>query len=142
MVKPITDGVDPRVSAARRILVIEDNPDSRETLRSLLQLLGHYVEVAEDGVRGVERALAGHPDVAIIDIGLPKLDGYQVARRLRAALGRGIVLIAHTGYGQPEAYRQGQEAGFDVYLVKPVDWPELVRELTASAGRIPSGQVT
>jgi CheY-like chemotaxis protein len=108
-----------------RILLVEDNPDGRETMQILLELLGHEVDAAEDGLRGVEKALAWHPEVAIIDIGLPKLDGYQVAQRLRSALGRRIFLIALTGYGRPEDREKVLAAGFDVHLIKPVMFEEL-----------------
>jgi CheY-like chemotaxis protein len=110
---------------SRRVLVIEDNPDGRETLRLYLEMLGHSVEVAEDGLEGVRRALASRPDAAIVDLGLPRLNGYEVARQLRAALGDSIVLIAHTGYSRAEDRRRSYEAGFDVHFVKPVDLDEL-----------------
>jgi CheY-like chemotaxis protein len=119
-----------------RILVIEDNPDGRETLRVLLELLGHQVKVASDGLEGVALALSWGPDVALVDIGLPRLDGYEVARRLRAALGRRIFLIAQTGYGRPEDRRQGLAAGFDVHLVKPLWLEDLCHWLTVAAGRV------
>src|SRR5947208_413277 len=86
-------------SSFRRILVVEDNRDGREVLRTLLELLGNQVETAADGAEGVLKALAFQPDIALIDIGLPRLDGYQVARRLRAALGNRVILLAQTGYG-------------------------------------------
>src|SRR5262249_14589155 len=85
-------------SAHKHILLVEDNPDGRESLRLLLSLLGHQVDVAADGIEGVRKALAVHPDVALIDIGLPRLDGYEVARRIRAALGPKVVLLAYTAY--------------------------------------------
>jgi CheY-like chemotaxis protein len=87
----------------------------------LLQLLGHNVAAASDGVAGVETALAWRPEVALVDIGLPLLDGYDVARQLRAALGRGIVLVACTAYGMPEDIGRARAAGFDGHLVKPLD---------------------
>ena len=112
----------------RRILVIEDNADGREMLRMMLTLDGHEVAEAEDGVSGVEKALALRPDVVIMDIGLPGLDGYTAARRIRASeLGRQVRLVALTGYGQPEDKRRGAEAGFDAHLVKPVQPGELRR---------------
>jgi len=92
-------------SPSRRVLIIEDNVDTRETLRRLLEMDGHEVQEAADGAEGLEIALATRPDVVIVDIGLPRLDGYQVARRLRTALGRGPLLVAVTGYGQPEDRR-------------------------------------
>jgi CheY-like chemotaxis protein len=110
---------------SRRVLVIEDNADGRETLRLFLELIGHSVEVAEDGLEGVRKALALKPDAAIIDLGLPRLNGYEVARQLRAAFGNSIVLIAHTGYSRAQDRRRSYEAGFDVHLVKPVDLDEL-----------------
>jgi CheY-like chemotaxis protein len=118
-----------------RVLVVEDNPDGRETLRLLLELIGHDVVVASDGVDGVEKGLKWHPDVAVIDIGLPRLDGYEVARRLRRELGCGVFLITQTGYGQPEDRRRSLAAGFDVHLTKPVDPVELVTWLQ-TAGRL------
>ncbi len=108
-----------------RVLVIEDNRDGRETLRTLLELLGHQVETAADGLEGLNRALAWRPDVAVVDIGLPRLDGYQVARQIRASLGRRIVLLAHTGYGRQEDRREALLAGFDAHLVKPMSLDEL-----------------
>jgi CheY-like chemotaxis protein len=108
----------------RDVLVIEDNEDGRETLRILLELAGHRVETANDGVTGVEKALALQPEVALIDVGLPKLDGYEVARRIRAGSrngGRRPLLIALTGYGAPEDRQRALEAGFDAHMVKPVD---------------------
>jgi signal transduction histidine kinase/ActR/RegA family two-component response regulator len=103
-----------------RVLLIEDNADTRETLRRVLELDGHEIEEASDGSQGLELALASRPEVVIVDIGLPELDGYEVARRLRDALGNGPRLIALTGYGQPEDRRLSRDAGFDVHLVKPV----------------------
>ena len=113
-----------------RILVVEDNHDGRESLRDLLELWGHEVETAANGPDGVDAALTSLPDVALIDIGLPGLDGNEVAQRIRAVLdGDTMVLIAMTGYGQPEDRRRALQAGFDAYLVKPVDPDELSRTL-------------
>jgi signal transduction histidine kinase/CheY-like chemotaxis protein len=120
------------------ILVVEDNPDGRESLRDLLEIWGHEVELAENGPDGVKCALGCQPDVALIDIGLPGLDGNEVAQRIRAALeGDRMALVAMTGYGQPEDRRRALQAGFDAYLVKPVDPGELartLRDLTAEGG--------
>jgi len=110
-----------------RVLVIEDNPDSRESLRMLLQLWGHEVEVAGDGLRGVRRALEWEPEVAVVDIGLPLLDGYEVARRLRSALDGKVRLVALTAYGDPDDVRSALAAGFDAHLTKPADLGELSR---------------
>jgi signal transduction histidine kinase/CheY-like chemotaxis protein len=116
----------------RRVLLVEDNADVRESLRTLLEHAGHVVYEAEDGQAGVDAALRLKPDVVLIDIGLPRLDGYQVARQLRArreVLGGDVRLIAVTGYGQAEDRRRAREAGFDEHLVKPVDPAALQRAL-------------
>jgi len=109
------------------ILVIEDNADGREMLRVMLEVDGHRVRVAEEGRSGVKLARAARPDVALIDIGLPGLDGYEVGRRLRAELGRSIRLVAVTGYGQADDRKKSSDAGFDAHLVKPVT-PEALRD--------------
>jgi signal transduction histidine kinase len=117
-------------TSRRRILVIEDSDDGREMLKALLGLHGHEVHEASDGPSGVAQALAVRPDVAIVDIGLPGLDGYEVARRVRAdAPASRIKLIALTGYGQHEDRQRTRNAGFDAHLVKPVDPVELARLL-------------
>jgi signal transduction histidine kinase/DNA-binding response OmpR family regulator len=120
--------------ASLRVVVVEDNEDIRDTLKDLLEMCGHEVEVAEDGTSGVEMTLAAQPDVALIDIGLPGLDGYEVARRLRAQMTgpQRTRLIALTGYGQPDDRRRALEAGFDDHLVKPVDFDDLTRLLGES----------
>lgn len=119
---------------ALSILVVEDNDDARESLVQILTLDGHTVHKAVDGVSGVQAAERVHPDVAIIDIGLPHMDGYEVARTLRAGKHHRIVLVALTGYGQPEDERLAREAGFDAHLVKPADFGRL-RALLADASR-------
>jgi CheY-like chemotaxis protein len=105
----------------------------------LLEMLGCTVEVAADGREGVTKGLAWHPDVALLDIGLPFLNGFQVARCLRAALGPRLLLIAQTGYGKPADRQRGAEAGFDAYLIKPLDPDELIHWLAqSSAGELPA----
>jgi PAS domain S-box-containing protein len=117
--------------ASRRILVIEDNADARAMLRHLLESAGHEVHEASDGRQGLDMALSLQPDVALIDLGLPGLDGYEIARRLRAAdERRNILLVAVTGYGSPEDRERSLMAGFDVHLVKPVD-PDLLAGVLA-----------
>ena len=109
---------------ARRILIVEDGADTRESLAMLLSGWQHEVLVAANGPEGVQRALELNPDVAIIDIGLPGFDGYEVARRIRGAArtaARDMRLIALTGYGQASDRARAIEAGFDVHLLKPVD---------------------
>jgi signal transduction histidine kinase/CheY-like chemotaxis protein len=114
----------------RRVLLIEDNPDSRAAMRALIRLWGHQVVVAEDGPSGVQRAHEFRPDVALVDIGLPGLDGYGVAQRVRQDLGTSVYLVALTGYGQPEDRQRTREAGFDEHLVKPVE-PDRLAQLLA-----------
>ncbi len=110
----------------RSILLVEDSPDGREALRSLLSLLGHRVEVAADGVEGVRKALALRPEVALIDLGLPRLSGLEVARQLRQLPGlEDVLLVAITGYGDEQTLTACRAAGFDHHLVKPFDPAEL-----------------
>jgi signal transduction histidine kinase len=116
---------------ARRILIIEDNADVRNALRTLLEHDGHTIFEAEDGVSGIEAALRVRPDVVLVDIGLPRVDGYQVAQTLRARHPH-LRLVAVTGYGQPEDKRRARNAGFDEHLVKPVDPVALGRALGES----------
>jgi len=115
-----------------RILVVEDNADARDMLLALLTLERHDVCTAVDGPAGVDAALQLRPDVALIDIGLPGLNGYEVARRIRATeAGRTMKLIALTGYGRSEDMRMAREAGFDLHLVKPVEPRRLDEALRA-----------
>jgi two-component system, chemotaxis family, CheB/CheR fusion protein len=117
----------------RRILLVEDNSDSAEMLAETLRLDGFVVRVASDGEAGVAAALEFDPEVVLLDIGLPKMDGYSVARELRPRLPKAI-LIAFSGYGD-EAHRvRSREAGFDAHLVKPVELAELI-PILASARR-------
>jgi CheY-like chemotaxis protein len=117
-------GPAPRPSA-RNVLIIEDNDDSRELMASMLRRRSHTVLAAADGLSGVELALGQHPNAILVDIGLPGLDGYAVARTLRPQLGREVLMIAVTGYGQPEDKRRALEAGFDAHMTKPVDLQRL-----------------
>ncbi|MCY1036795.1 response regulator [Corallococcus sp. BB11-1] len=119
---------------ARRILLVEDNSDARQSMRELLELWGHQVAVAPDGVQGVELALAHAPDVALVDIGLPGVDGYQVAQALRARVGNNIRLVALTGYGELEAHALALKAGFDLHVTKPVRPADLERILSNLQG--------
>jgi CheY-like chemotaxis protein/nitrogen-specific signal transduction histidine kinase len=105
----------------RRILLVDDNRDARDLLRTTLELDGHRVHEAADGVNAVRLAVAWAPEIALVDIGLPGMDGYELARRIRKRLGKAVRLIALTGYGDAEARRLAVDAGFDDYLVKPVD---------------------
>lgn len=114
---------------ARRVLVIEDNPDGRMSLCFLLQLWGCEVETAADGEQGLEKGLTWKPDAVVSDIGLPQLDGFEIARRLRSALGAQVCLIALTAYSQPEVQERALRSGFDEFLNKPADPDELHRLL-------------
>lgn len=117
--------VEPR--ALRRILVVDDNVDAAESLALLLRLEGHRTWVAFDGVAAVETALRELPDVVLLDIGLPKLNGYEAAQRIRSARpGPTPYLVALTGWGQEDDRRRSRESGFDHHLVKPVDAAELI----------------
>lgn len=117
--------------AACHVMIIEDNADIRDALQLFLEAAGHRVEVAEDGHAGVQRVLDTRPDVVLVDIGLPGLDGYGVARAIRAALGPGIFLAALTGYGQADDRTRALHAGFDAHLLKPVTF-EAVESLLRS----------
>jgi CheY-like chemotaxis protein len=108
--------------AARRILVADDNADALETMAALLEMEGHRVDVAPDGESALAAAQALRPDVAVLDIGMPGLNGYEVARRIRAEpWGARIRLIALTGWGQAEDVERAHAAGFDHHVTKPVD---------------------
>src|SRR5262245_13908588 len=129
----------PVVAAAARcsaaaVLLIEDNADARRSLRTLLEQDGHHVEDAADGPSGLDRAEATQPDIVLIDIGLPRMDGYEVARRIRARRGAVPILVAITGYGRADDRRRSLEAGFDAHLTKPVT-PEQLTDVLATEAR-------
>jgi two-component system, sensor histidine kinase len=130
-----TPGALRKAECPRRILIVEDNHDVRESLRIVLEMAGHQIFEADSGLSGVACAITNRPDVALIDIGLPGIDGYEVARRIRSASeSQGMVLIALTGYGLPEDRLRAERAGFDAHLVKPVDFEQLDELLTARPG--------
>lgn len=110
----------PVAARGRRVLIVEDNADSRNSLAMLLKLVGHEVLMAETGQQGIDMALAEKPDVALIDIGLPDMEGYDVASKLHDTLNNRIFLIALTGFSQPEDQQRAIEAGFNEHLAKPV----------------------
>jgi CheY-like chemotaxis protein len=116
----------------QRVLVVEDHADSRYTLRALLEMWGYAVAEAADGPAGVQKALDWRPEAAVVDIGLPGFDGYEVARQVKRALGEGTLLIALTAYGRPEDRRRAFAAGFAHHLTKPADPQELHRLLPAA----------
>ncbi len=122
----------------RRILVVDDNVDAAESLSMLLSLEGHEVQVAHDGPTALRLAEVFKPDVVLLDIGLPRMDGYEVACRLREQPAqKGLLLVALTGYGQDEDRRRSHEAGFHVHLVKPVDLDALRVALAHSGALVP-----
>jgi PAS domain S-box-containing protein len=115
------------IPASRRILVVDDHRDAADSLCMLLKSRGHDVRVAYDGIEAVGAAVTFHPDVVLLDIGLPKLSGHEAARRIRDARGDDVTLVAVTGWGQEEDRRRAREAGFDHHLVKPVDLQAITR---------------
>jgi CheY-like chemotaxis protein len=118
-------------TAPRRILVVDDNVDAAESLAVLLRLEGHEVRVAADGPAALAAAQAGPPQMVVLDLGLPGLDGHEVARRLRALPGaKDALLVALTGWAQEEERRRCHEAGFDGHLPKPLEW-EALRQFLA-----------
>lgn len=116
---------------SRRVLLVEDSPDVAESFAMLLRTLGHEVRVAPDGAGALDAAREFRPDVVLLDIGLPDMDGYEVARCLRAEYAQTLRLVALTGYGQEEDRRRAREAGFDQHLLKPVKVEELERVVGA-----------
>ena len=118
----VESGRESETPPSRRVLIVDDNADSAEMMGALMEVCGHTVRVALSGAAALEGAREFHPDVVICDIGLPLMDGYEVARRMRAEPSlAGVRLVALTGYGRPEDLRRSREAGFDAHLVKPFD---------------------
>ena len=132
--------VPQRAAPKMRVLIIDDNIDLREVLQHSLKLSGYSAETAPDGKSGLDALLRTRPEVAIIDVGLPGIDGYEVARRARAEVGRSMLLIAMTGYGQPEDRSRAKEAGFDVHLTKPVTTSALRKTIERYAHAVETGQ--
>lgn len=115
----------------RRILVVDDNRDAADTLSMILKMLGNEVRTAYDGESALTAADAFNPSLLLLDIGLPKMNGYEVARHLRGKYGKNIFLAALTGWGQEDDRIRSKEAGFDHHLVKPVDAATLRNLLAA-----------
>jgi CheY-like chemotaxis protein len=123
-------------SIARRVLVVDDSVDAAESLAMLLTLEGHEIYKAHDGAEAVRTAERVRPDIVLMDIGLPILNGYEACRRIRNhAWGAAITLVAITGWGQDEDREQSNAAGFDIHLVKPVDHDELLRVVGSARPR-------
>ena len=130
-------------TTGRRVLVVDDNQDSAESLAMLLGLMGHETRTAFDGVEAVEAAATFRPEVVLLDIGLPKLNGYEVARRIREQpWGKDVFLVALTGWGQDGDRRQAKAAGFNRHLVKPVDHETLAKLLAERPPPEPDGQAS
>ena len=123
-----------RTSRPCRILVAEDSRDAAEMLQMMLAYIGHDVRVASDGIEAVAQAAAFSPHIALLDIGMPRMDGYEAARRIRAQHGSRVVLVALTGWGQDEDKERAREAGFDHHLTKPAD-PDALQQLIADLVR-------
>jgi CheY-like chemotaxis protein len=119
-----------RDGTAYRILVVDDNEDGAMSLAMMLNILGHDTRTAHDGPAALDAAAAFRPDVILLDIGLPGLNGYEVCRRIREQGGAQPVLIALTGWGQDEDRQRSKEAGFNFHMVKPVD-PTALNKLLA-----------
>ena len=127
---PRSDGPRAAALSGCRILVVDDNKDSADSLGMLLRLKGNDIRTAHDGLEAVEVAETFHPELVLLDIGLPKLNGYEVARRIRQQpWGRDMILVALTGWGQDEDRRRSQEAGFNFHIVKPVELAALEKLL-------------
>jgi signal transduction histidine kinase/CheY-like chemotaxis protein/PAS domain-containing protein len=131
----------PQPQRRARVLLVEDNPDTAETLTMFLELLGHRVRTVYDGVAALDAARSNPPDVMLVDIGLPGMDGYELARRVRRDpdLDR-VILVALTGYGREEDKQQAMAAGFDYHLVKPVS-PDALHGLVARLGRLETAKL-
>lgn len=128
----LTDAARPVATPGRRLLVVDDNVDAAESLAVMLQMWGYTVEMAYDGLSAIERAGAKPPDGVILDIGLPQMNGYEVARRLRAdPVTRDALLIALSGYGQNEDRQRARDAGFDHHFIKPIE-PSALRAWLAN----------
>ena len=123
-------------AAPRRVLVAEDIPDAAEMMRIMIECMGHDVRVANDGVEAVALAREFNPDIVLLDIGMPRMDGYEAARQIRAELGSRVLLVALTGWGQEEDQRRALAAGFNKHVTKPAE-PDIVEALIglAAGGR-------
>ena len=109
-----------------RVLVVDDNEDAANSLATLLEVMGYEVRTAYDGPEAIEAADQFQPAVALLDIGLPRLSGYDIARHVREQRGRDVLLVAITGWGQEDDRRRAREAGFDHHFTKPADFEVLL----------------
>jgi signal transduction histidine kinase/CheY-like chemotaxis protein len=126
-------GIQAGATVPRRVLIVEDNRDSADSLAILFKVTGHEVHIVHDGLKAVEVAATVQPHVILLDIGLPRLNGYEAARRIREQLRhKDVTLVALTGWGQEEDRRRSKEAGFDAHMIKPVDFAALTKLLAES----------
>jgi DNA-binding response OmpR family regulator len=129
------ESVPPR-PRGHRILVVDDNQDAANSLAMLLRMKGHDVRTAYDGLEAIDAALSHKPEIVLLDVGLPRLNGFDVARRLRESEDlRTVILVALTGWGHDEDRRRSKEAGFDHHMVKPADPAALDRVLESLSSR-------
>jgi CheY-like chemotaxis protein len=125
----------PGSAPARRVLVVDDNEDAAESLAALLRIFGHQVQVAFDGEQALDVAPQMRPEVVLLDVGMPRMDGHEVARRMRAApWGAAMRIVALSGYGDGGDLARSREAGCDEHLVKPVSPFDLERVLASRDG--------
>jgi PAS domain S-box-containing protein len=125
----------PIPAASRRVLVADDNEDAAECLADALRLMGHDVLTVRDGLSAVEAVDTRRPDLVFLDLGMPRMDGYEAARRIRALRGNQVTIVAVTGWGQSEDQRRSQEAGFDRHLIKPIDISDVATLIEALPAR-------
>jgi signal transduction histidine kinase len=127
---PAPRNEEPERSVCKRILVVDDQPDSRDSTAITLRMAGHEVAIAESGSHALALALEFKPEVALVDIGMPEMDGYELARRLRESLDGTLRVIAVSGYGDAVARERAKDAGFDDYLVKPAGFEDMLRVIS------------
>jgi CheY-like chemotaxis protein len=132
-VQPQSEEERTEVSGRHRVLVVDDNRDAATSLAIMLRLMGNESKMAHDGLEALEVAAAFRPDLILLDIGMPKLNGYDTARQIRLqSWGKHVTLVALTGWGQEEDRRKTREAGFDSHMVKPIQVPDLEKLLASS----------
>lgn len=143
-VAPMAERGSETIQRSLRILVVDDNKDAADSLAAMLRFMGHHPEVAYSGLKALQLAADLDADLMLIDIGLPELDGYEVARRLRRLVRRDARLVALTGYGSADDKRRSREAGFDEHIVKPVmmDVLQALTERAAAACAAPTAELT
>ena len=131
--------MNPAEHEALRILVVDDNADAADSLGMLLEVRGDKVRIAYDGLEALQAEADFRPEVVLLDIGMPKLSGYDVAKRIRAARGNAVLIVAITGWGQEDDRQRARDAGFNHHFTKPVDFDVLLdlidRESPRSAAR-------